>query len=176
MSTGEAEFAAWQKDHPCPGLMQVVKAARIVERSTPWGSSAEACSELKHQIEASQSPLERATLSAQLRQMEKELFEFSAEAAVRANSVFSSPESLALLCLDLKIFAVTINAALEKRDPADPLSVAMREFENGHLFPAIKLYEAAIENAKAGKKLPPALQPECASFLLGRGDWHSISP
>jgi hypothetical protein len=176
MSTGEAEFAAWQKDHPCPGLMQVVKAARIVERSTPWGSSAEACSELKHQIEASQSPLERATLSAQLRQMEKELFEFRGDAAIRANGAFASPKNLALICSDLKAMLASAEQELAVRSASDPLSVVMANAIRQHIRPSIALYESAVAAAAAGGKLPASLQPFCASYLLRGCPWQEVSP
>ena len=156
--------------------MQVIKAARIVERSTPWGASGEACDELRQQIAVSKSPSERLAMQTALRGMEKEIHEYAGQAAINANGVFGSPENLALLCLDLKIFAVTINAELEKRDRVDTLAIAMREFETRHLFPAIKLYAAAVENAKAGKKLPAELQPFCASELLLGRPWREVQP
>jgi hypothetical protein len=174
MNTGEAEFAAWQKAFPCPGLLRVVAAARVVEKSTPWGASAAGCDELRKEIAASKSPSERADLAAHLREMERQIFEFRGEAAIRANSVFSSGESLALLLGDLRRMAAAMEQELAHREASDPLRALMAGFLSQHARPALALYAAAVENAKAGKKLPPALQPECASFLLGRGDWHSM--
>ena len=173
-TAAETAFAEWQKSQPCPGLLRVIASARAVETSTPWGASAAACDELREQINASKSPVERATLGAHLREMERQIFEFRGEAAVRANSVFYSSESLALLLSDLRAMVEAMEGELAHRD-SDPLRVEMTGALSQHLRPALILYEAGLAAATAGKKLPAGLQPECVSYLLRGCSWREVS-
>ena len=174
-TAGEVAFAAWRKAFPCPGLAQVIAEARRVAASTPWGASPAACDELKRQIESSQSPLERATLSAHLRETERQIFEFRGEAAVRANGVFGSPESLALLLSDLRAMAAAMGQELSRREASDPLRATLAGALSQHFRPAVSLYEAGLAAAIAGKKLPGGLQPECASYLLRGCSWQEVA-
>ena len=171
----EALFNEWRAKFPCPGLQQVIKAARDTQASTPWGLNQKTTNELVAAIAASKSgSTERFDLEAQLRAVRKELIEFSGPAALAANNVFSGSESLVLLRDDLVAMVDAIERHLAQHDPADPLCVAMREFENAHLLPNIALYGGALQALAAGRPFSGGLQPECCSYLLKGTDWHFV--
>jgi hypothetical protein len=171
----ETLFNEWRAKFPTPGLQALIKTARIVERSTPTGITPATISELLAAIATSPpGSAEKLALESNLRSVRKELLDFAGPCVLAANAVFSGSAALALLRDDLVSMADAIERHRAQHDPADPLCVAMREFENAHLLPNIRLYGGAISALAAGRPFSGGLQPECCSYLLKGTDWHFV--